>query len=400
MSTVFSYTVVDRSGRKLKGQIDASNRSHAVDQLRQRGDTVLEIDAASASPRRLKLESSVSLSERQLADFAFELKTLVASGIPLPRALGAIGASHGSTRASALARDLKLQLELGGSASAALGESRSTSMALFGRFLAAAERGGRYDIMLGLAADFLTQRAASLERIRSALAYPLFLVVASLAAIIFLTVYVAPSLAPMFAGGEMPPFIGITSTIGGWVQANLQLSLAISAALTGLIYLATRQRTVRSAAGRLGAALPFVRDVVRDLDFGPATLAYAALLKSGWPAEQAVRIAADIGGGRSQPCFQGVSTRLRDGATLPMAFKGQAGMPSEIVRAIEIGEETGTVPLALQRSGELLLARGLKSIDRGAAVLGPIMIAVIGGLVALVMISMLSSISSLSDAAI
>ena len=93
----------------------------------------------------------------------------MASGAPLPRALGTLASSAGSSRASSLARDLKLRLELGNAASAALSNAKSSGLRLFGRFLAAAEQGGRYDAMLGIAADFLGQSAGAFERIRSAL---------------------------------------------------------------------------------------------------------------------------------------------------------------------------------------------------------------------------------------
>lgn len=400
MASLFAYLVVDRAGRKLRGEIEASDADHAAVQLRQRGDTVLELRAAAERESRLRLESQASLSDRQLADFAFDLRALVSAGAPLPRALATLASSAGSSRASSLARDLKLQLELGNAASLALAQAKSGGLRLFGRFLAAAEQGGRYDVMLGIAAEFLNQRAAALEKIRSALAYPMFLLTASMVAIGFLVIYVAPSLAPMFEGMERPFFIALTAGAGEWVQANYRIALALFAALIAAAFFGLRTETVRLAVSSLARATPLAGRIVNDLDFGPALLAYAALLKSGWPAERGLRLTSEISKGRANPTFRAVSSSLRDGATLTAAFRSTTGVPIEIVRAVEIGEETGTVPESLHRTGEHLVARSLKSIDRISGILGPVMIAAIGGLIALVMISMLSSISSLGDVAL
>jgi type II secretory pathway component PulF len=399
MPALFAYLIVDRSGRKLRGEIEALDQDHAADQLRQRGDTVLEIRATAERESRLRLESQVALSDRQLADFAFELCALIASGAPLPRALATLASGAGSSRMSSLARDLKLQLELGNAASAALARAKSSGLRLFGRFLGAAEQGGRYDVMLGIAADFLGQRAAAFERIRSALAYPMFLLTASVVAIGFLVIYVSPSLAPMFEGAEMPPFIAVTSVVGAWVQTNYRAALALLAAMLTALFFGLRTEGMRGVLQGSLRAVPIIGRIANDLDFGPAVLAYAALLKSGWPAERGLRLTSEISKGRANPTFRAISSSLRDGATLTAAFRNTAGVPLEVIRAIEIGEETGTVPAALHRAGEHLVARSLKSIDRISAILGPVMIAAIGGLVAMVMISMLSSISSLGDVA-
>jgi general secretion pathway protein F len=400
MAVLFAYLVVDRAGRKLRGEIEASDPDHAADQLRQRGDTVLELRTAVERASQLRLESRVLLSDRELADFAFELRALVSTGAPLPRALATLASGVGSSRAASLARDLKLQLELGNPASLALSQARSGGLRLFGKFLAAAEQGGRYDTMLGIASDYLGQRAAAFGRIRSALAYPLFLMVASIIAIGFLVIFVAPSLAPLFGEAEAPLFIAVTASAGGWVQENYRLALVAFASLLAASYLGSKLESVRLAARDLVRTIPGIGRIARDLDFGPAVLAYAALLRSGWPAEHALRLTSEMSRGRANAVFVIVAANLRDGATLADAFAAAADLPVEVIRAVEIGEQTGTVPDSLHRAGDHLVTRSLKNIDRLSGVLGPAMIAMIGGLVALVMISMLSSISSLGDVAI
>jgi general secretion pathway protein F len=398
--TAFSYLVADANGRKLRGEIEAASESQAAEQLRQRGDTVLEVREAGAGQQTLRLESSARLTDRQLADLAFELRSLLVAGIPLPRALSTISESAGAKHVASLARDLKLQLELGNPASVTLLKSGSSGQSLFGRFLAAAEQGGRYDVMLEIAANHLAQRAQAGERLRAALAYPIFLLFASLAAIAFLIIVVAPSLAPMFEGQGAPSFIQFAAAVGTWVQVNDTLTLAVLAALVGFTFLVLRSRTLSEPIARAASALPWLSRIAAGLEFGPATLAYAALLKAGWPAERSLRLAADLSRGRANRAFGNIAARLRDGATLAAAFRSEPNMPASVRRAVIIGEETGTVPVSLQRAGEYLVARSVKDLERLSAAIAPVMIVAIGALVAVVMVSMLSSISSIADAAL
>lgn len=400
MSATFAYVVVDRTGRRLRGQIEAGTQEQAADRLRERGDTVVELSVQSPHVQKLKLETNASLSDRQVADFALDLRSLVLSGAPLPRAFAALASSAGSQQVTSLARDLKLQLELGNPASLALSRAKSASLRLFGRFLGAAEQGGRYDIMLAIAADYLAKRTAARERVRSAAAYPLFLLAVSLSAICFLTLHVAPTLAPLFEEGKAPAFIAFGAAVGGWVNANPALGVGCLGAAALAVVLAIRSETIQSGLARAMSAIPGLDRISTGFDFGPALLTYSALLRAGWPAERALRLTVEIAGGRAHAAFTSISTRLRDGSTLTEAFRNERGFPTEIVRAVEIGEETGAVADTLQRAAEHMIARALKTMDRLTAALAPVMIALIGGLVAAIMISLLSSIGELGDAAL
>lgn len=400
MSATFAYVVIDPSGRKLRGEVDAQDAEQAAEQLRQRGDTVVELTSTTESGRALRLESRIDLNDRQLADFAFDLRALIQSGAPLPKALATMASGTGHKKITSLARDLKLQLELGNAASTALATSKSAGVRLFGRFLAAAEQGGRYEMMLDIASDFLSRRARTSEQLRSAAAYPMFLLVVSIIAIGFLVIYVAPALAPMFEGAETPLFLAVTSSLGLWVQDNARLALLLLAATLGGLYYALKSGRAGRFAAALARRLPGARRTFSDLEFGPTLLAYSALLKSAWPAERGLRLTADISDGRARKTYQAIASSLRDGATLTEAFANSPDIPMEARRAIEIGEQTGSVPAALGRAGDHLVNRGIRSLDRLAAVLGPILIAMIGGLVALLMISLLSSLTSLGDAAL
>jgi len=399
MTRVFAYLVADRNGRKMRGEIQATDHLRATEQLRQRGDTVIEIQPVESLRRSLRLEVRAKLSDAQLADFALELRGLMLTGTPLPRALATLAEGVSTSSATSLARDLRLQLELGNNASDALARARTYGLRLFGRFLAAAESGGRYDTMLMIASEFLARRSAALQRIRSALAYPIFLLIASGAALAFLIVNVAPTLSTLFEGGDMPPFIAVTSTIGLWVQENARLSLLLIAVLTGAIFFGVQRREVRAAIWKSIAWIPPIRRVGLGLSFGPALMAYSALIRTGWPAERALRLTAEISDGVAQRVFKSIAQRLRDGTTLGSAFKEETALPREVVHAIEIGEATGASSDALDRVSEHLVARSLRTLDRVSAILGPLLIAIIGGLVAFIMINLLSSIGSLGDVA-
>ena len=398
MSKAFAYLVADRSGRRMRGEIAATDAERAIDQLRQRGDTVIEITPLDSAQKSLRLEIRTRLTDADLAEFALELRALILSGSPLPKALATLAESAGSRQAASLARDLRLQLELGNNASAALANAPTSGSRLLGRFLAASESGGRHEAMLGIAATFLARRYAAVQRIRSALAYPIFLLVASAAAIGFLVINVAPTLADLFDEGKAPSFIAVGSAIGVWVQDNARLCLLLAGLLVALGFFVLRREGARTAFGAFLLWAPPIRRIAAGLTYGPALMAYAALTRTGWPAERALRLTADLADGRARRTFASVAQRLRDGATLSDAFREETAMPREVVHAIEIGEATGTAADNLDRVSEHLVTRSLRALDRLAAVIGPLLVAAIGGVVAMIMLALLSNIGSLGDA--
>lgn len=397
MTQLFAYLVADRSGRRMRGEIAAATAERALDQLRQRGDTVIEIQPLDGLRRSLRLEVRTRLADAELADFALELRALIAAGSPLPKALAVLSEGASTRQAASLARDLRLQLELGNNASEALARARTYGLRLFGRFLAAAESGGRYETMLQIASAFLGRRALALQRIRTALAYPVFLLVASAVAISFLVISVAPTLAMLFEDDQTPGFIAVTATVGQWVQDNARLALLGLGLLLAVSFFGLRRDGARALAWNLIAWAPPVRRIATGLTQGPALMAYAALIRSGWPAERALRLTADLSEGRARRAFLAVAQRLRDGATLATAFRDEPAIPREVVHAVEIGEATGTAADNLDRVSEHLVGRSLRSLDRLAAIIGPVLIAAIGGVVALIMLTLLSSIGSLGD---
>ncbi|MEM6626137.1 MAG: type II secretion system F family protein [Pseudomonadota bacterium] len=349
---------------------------------------------------RLKLEINSNLSDNALSEFSSDLRSMIATGVSLPRALSALADSnHGGSRLS-LARDLKLQMELGGEASQVLLQSKSNSAQLLGRFLRAAELGGRYESMLQIASDFLTQRAKALSQIRSALAYPIFLSVVSILALSFLVIYVTPAIAPLFEDGEAPVVISASAVVGNWVQSHARLSLLALACLVGVVYAAVKNSATRSFVSRRFTALPVIKPISEDLDFGPLALAYGALLEAGWPTEQALRLSADLSNGPAADTFRRTAMAIRDGATLSDGFAREKSMPIDIVRAIEIGEASGTVPKTMSRTGDYLIRRALRNLERMSSVLGPLLIVSIGAVVAWLMITLLASLSALGDAAV
>ena len=400
MGSSFSYRVIDPAGRKLSGVLEASNEAQALNRLQQRGDTVLELKETDLAGDALKLETRSRLTDQELADFAADLKSLMETGASLPRALGVLSEGRGAKSIIALARDLKLQLELGRNASDVLIASKSDGARLLGRFLHAAETAGRYEIMLGIAADFLTKRSEAFAKIRSALSYPIFLMVVAILAIGFLVIYVAPSIAPLFEGQDAPAFIVITAGIGEAVQSNNRAVLLGAAGIVLVIFAATKTGVIQRVMRWCLYRTPFVRGIALDLDFGPLALALGALTGAGWPADRALSLASDLSSGLGGEAFRRVASNIRDGATLAKSFEKERIVPHELVRAVSLGETSGNVANTVSRTGDLLIRRALKQLDHLSTILGPIMIVGIGGLVASLMISLLSSLSALGDVAL
>ena len=395
----FNYSALDETGRKFKGAIEAETEHQALDTLRQRGDKIIELKQ-SDQRSRFKLERRATEKDVDLADFAADLKSLLETGASLPKSLSILSDRETHTAVTVIARDMQLKLENGEAASSVLLRSKNKGTQLLGRFIHAAELAGGYELMLGIAAEFLSKRSEAAEKIRSALSYPIFLLVSAVLAVIFLIIFVSPTILPLFEDGGAPLFIEVTAGLGNFVQAHYSLTMLTLAAFVLLIFGLAKSGLLNTLGSGFIQKAPFINKIASDMDYGPVTLALAALLDARWGADRALLLASNLSTGPAAGSFSQAANKIRDGSTFYEGVRAIKAIPQEVKHAISLGEATGNSSVTLNRTGAFLVRRALRRLNRLAAILAPVLILAIGALIASLMISVMSSLTALGDVAL
>jgi type II secretory pathway component PulF len=237
------------------------------------------------------------------------------------------------------------------------------------------------------------------RRIASALAYPVFLIVLSIGAVIALAAFAGPAIAPLLA--EAPDASPALAAVIAAGEALRRHGLAILAGVLAMVLLlgaAARQPAAREALALLRSRLPLVGAVVRDINCGAFARTLGAMLQGGAPAGAAFDLAAQTAPNSAwRRKLLAAGQSLRDGRTVAAALAGIPGAAPELARLARVGEESGALGEMLARAGDLAVERGLRTLDRAAAAAGPILILAMGGFTGWLMSAFLGGLTQLGE---
>jgi len=393
---LYRYVSVNKVGTKTTGTVEARNDAEAKQFVAGNGELIIELTEA-AQRRWFKLEQRQNVSLETASTFALELATLVEAGAPLRQALEI--QSDGKNDVSRLAKLSVKQLEAGGSLSVGLRQAGGAAK-LLSEFVAAGEAGAGLGRMLETGGGFLKARSEALSRIKSAMAYPLFIVILSLIAVIIMTLYVAPALVPVLDDGGEANVLLWLADIGTWASVNsAKILISLAAIIAGLFFLLKSQRNKERMSAMVWS-VPLIGPIGKNLDVGQSCEVMAALLESGRSLESALQFAGAASSPQLARSFASISERLRDGQIASAAFAAEHVLPNEVRRLALLGESSSAFPQAMRQAGRICHDRAMRKLEKLAALAGPVLVIGMGGMIAGLMLSILASLSSVGGGAL
>lgn len=395
----FRYVAVSATGRRVRGVVTARDEARAFERLRLQGLAPLSLKREKGDPRKTK---GAPLTDREVAEIVGNLAELLTAGADMRTALAILGARANRPATAALCRNLAGDIGGGEALDVAFTRHVGRRGPLVGALVAAGEAAGDLSGGLGRAADLIQARLKLQEKLTSILAYPAFVLVSTVAAIIILLLFVIPTLAPLTAdtGAEPPLALAVMIGLSDALRANLAL-LGASAAILGLLVLiSARAGLLQRALDRLLLEGP-ARRTASSLVFGGFSIAIGGMLSAGAPMSETLRLAIRaVGSPLARKRLEPVLHDVRQGESLSTALEGVKGFPSAISRLAAVGEATGSLGPMLARAGRLEEETAIRRIEQVGQILGPALIVGLGGLVGLIMASLLSGVSSLGGAAL
>lgn len=391
--TLYRFSAIGHDGRKRRGQIEASDRDQARYLLSSNGDLVLDLEE-SGKRNWLKFERRIEIAPQTASDFALELSGLLTAGASLRKALDIQADGDGAV--AKFAASVRRDIEAGRSLSLALRSAGGAAETL-AEFAAAGEAGAGLDELMAGAGRFLAARDEAVAKIKSALAYPIFILALAIIAIGVITLYVAPALAPAMEQSGDQGMIVRLAEVGTWLNANSTVIFLTLAALVIFLIVLSNRPSIRKRVNQAVWKLPMLGSIARDLDTGQSCDVLAALLQTGRSMETSLQFAAAVSGPELAERYRSIGIRIRDGQTASAAFSAERALPKEVRRLALLGEQSSTFGKAIEQAGRICHDRALRRIDKIAKVLGPALVIGLGVGVSLLMISVLGSLSSLGE---
>lgn len=393
----FRYRCVDHMGRTEAGVCDAASKDAALEGLRARGllPLALEPSTGSVDLAGLTAGSGPRLGLRQLALMTRSLATLLEAGLDLDQALLTASRSSRDRRARNLLEALRSELRSGASLTATLEKRTDQFEAAFVALVRAGEASGTLGDALEEIADLLERRAETRERLRSALAYPVVLVLAALLSIAVIILGVLPSFSDVIASDDASlPWLTIALvSLGLAVEQNGRTIVAVALVFLLLLAFALSRPTTARALREAFFRVRGIRSVRDAAAAAAAARVLASLLRGGVPVLSALQIAAVASAPAPiEKVLKEAGDRVRQGGRLAEALSGADCVPPALLQLVVVGERSGQLPAMLIRAAGILEHQARQDAERLLALLAPAATLFAGALVAVVVISMMGAV--------
>jgi general secretion pathway protein F len=407
----FRYRAVAASGELVQGEMNAATRAAVVELLRGQGHLPLaadEVAAGAGRPRGLALMQwlrrpilgQARLTRREVAMMTRELATLLEAGLTLDQSLKLLIELAAGEPLERLLADLLERIQGGSSLANALARHDRLLPAVYVSMVRAGETGGALREVLSRLARYLDEAEVLREQVKSALVYPVLLLILAAVSIVILVTVVLPQFTPLFenAGAQLPWLTRAVMLVGDDVQRYWWLMLLAG---LGTIWGARwhlRRPACRTQIDRWLLRLPLIGELLAKVDTARFARTLGTLLANGVPPLIALAIVQDaLANSSLRRALADAATAMKDGGRLAAALGRSAVFPRLAIHLLGVGEESGQLDPMLLKIAEVFDRDVRSTIERLMALLVPTLTIGLGAIVAVIITSVLMAILSAYD---
>jgi general secretion pathway protein F len=395
----FRYRALTQGGEVVSGSISATTAAEVARRIEYLGlvpiDTVVEESAAATTRARASLAGRARSED--VTVFTLDLALLLKAGARLDDALELLAADIDIGRLRPTVAKVRASVLSGESFADALAHHPALFPPMYVALIRVGEASGALDQILEVLANERARAEALRRKLGDALRYPLFLLFAAFAVLVFFLFFVLPQFAAVLRdfGAKLDPFVTAFIGLSDFLRENKDMVLGGLAAVLLAVWLIGRRPGVRIAVVTRLVRLPLIRSVAMFHRTALFCRNLGVLLGAGVPLTATLRILGDMMSTSSDPAIWNATVeRVRQGGKLSDALGENDALPPMAVRMLRLGEETGQLPTLAGRVAEFYQAKLHRSLDRIVGIVGPAAIVtiavVVGGLIVSVMTSLLS----------
>lgn len=412
----FKYVAMDPKGSESDGVLDAANQAEAVSLIRARGffpTRVTEMDSgalpksqqrqakgADAAPKsglhmELKMPNLMvgKIKTKHLMVLTRQLATLVEAGLPLLRGLRILLQQEKHPQLREALNGLGEAVEGGSTLSEALSMYPKVFDTLFVNMVKAGEAGGVLDVVLVRLAEFMEKSERIRRKVRSAMIYPIVVLVVAVGILGFLLTRIIPSFAEIFQdlleGAELPALTQFVINISDWVRHNGLVIFIAVVVLTVGIRLWRRTKGGTYVLDMMQLKAPLFGSLFMKTAVARFARTLGTLMSSGVPVLQALNIVRDTSGNDVVArAIQGVHDSVKEGDSMSLPMEASGIFPGMVVSMVDVGEETGALPEMLTRVADNYEEEVDAAVEGLTSIIEPIMIVMLAFIVGTIVIAM------------
>jgi type IV pilus assembly protein PilC len=389
----YRYTVRDRTGKTLNGTLEASDQRIVASKLREMGYAPVSITEVKTAT--LQREISIpgfgkKVGLKDLSVFSRQFATMINSGLSLIRALNILTQQTENSELARVIGEVRTAVEQGKSLSAALAEHEAFPK-LYIAMVRAGETAGMLDSVLLRIAETLETDLELRRRIKSAMTYPVVVLILAVLLTGVMLAFIVPTFVAMFEtlGGTLPLptriLMGMSSALRKYWYIIMLVPIG---AWKGFVY-ARKRDNVRFQLDRIKLKMPVFGNLFHKIGLARFSRNLGILLRAGVPILTALEITAEtVNNGVIGNAINDVKMAVKEGESVAVPLGTHAVFPPMVVQMIAVGEETGAMDTMLGKIADFYDSEVTATTESLTAMLEPLMIAVLGGIVGGMVISL------------
>jgi len=384
MATRYAYKVRDGEGRVTEGAIEADSPALVANRLREMGFALISIDEEKESTLKKEIKIPGLGGRVKLKDisiFSRQFATMINSGLSLLRSLNILGDQTENEALAVIVRQVSDDVEKGSSLSDAIAKHPKVFDRLYVAMVRAGETGGVLDMVLMQLADTIEKQVELRARVKSAMTYPVAVMVLVLLIITGMLIFVVPMFETMYSelGGVLPLptriLLGASSLVKSFILPIIVL--AVLGAFGFKRWIATEKG--RAGFDRIKLKVPVFGGLVHKTAITRFARTMEALMRAGVPILEALEITSEtVGNHVMETAVLDVQNRVKQGESLAGPMLDHEIFPPMVSQMVAVGEETGAVDTMLERVGHFYEKEVEATVDALTSLLEPMLIVVLG----------------------
>jgi len=382
---VFEWEGKDKNGKVVRGEMRAGGEAMVSASMRRQGVLVTRV-------RKRRMSGGKSIKQKDIALFTRQLSTMMRAGVPLIQSFDIVARGSTNARVTRLLNDIRSDVETGTSLSAAFRKHPLYFDALYCNLVEAGEAGGILEALLDRLAIYQEKTLAIKQKIKSALIYPMAVIVVAFIVVAVIMIFVIPAFDDVFKsfGADLPaPTLVVIALSKFFVAYWFFIFFFLGGGVYFFMQTWKRSQKMQKAMDRLLLKVPVFGDLVNKSSVARWTRTLSTMFAAGVPLVEALD---SVGGASGNAVFQEATEQIqRDvstGSALTTSMQSTGVFPVMVLQMCAIGEESGSLDAMLGKAAEFYEEEVDEAVKGLSSLMEPFIIVILGVLIGGIVVSM------------
>jgi type IV pilus assembly protein PilC len=379
----YAWEGMDKTGKKIKGEMRAAGPVIITSTLRRQGIKVTKIK---------KFQSGGKITDKDITLFTRQMATMMKSGVPLLQAFDIVGKGHSNPALSKLVLDIKSDVETGSNLADAFRKYPLYFNALYCNLVSAGEAAGILDGILDRLATYKEKIQAIKGKIKSALFYPISIIVVAFIITAVIMIFVIPAFKSLFEGfgAELPAPTLIVMTISDFfVDYWWAIFSILGGSIYTFFYVWKRSIPMQRVMDRLVLKVPIFGEVIRKAAIARWSRTLSTMFAAGVPLVESLdSVAGAAGNYIYYEATKKIQLEVSTGNSLMSSMANTAVFPNMVIQMVAIGEEAGSLDSMLSKIADFYEAEVDDAVAALSSLMEPMIMVVLGTLIGGMVIAM------------